>query len=154
MDLLFEKIFSKIYFLMLKFCRFRTKNFFKDFVLEHLSSEGKKLGHLVFYFSRRDTYRKDVIELMDKIHSECSFCDQIFASQYPSWDIPVCVTWEPLVVDIRFCDLVETGWHNWIWQSTLLFKQPEGGYSMPLELPSQPWLNLLWWLNLTCYWFK
>ncbi|XP_078324320.1 uncharacterized protein LOC111127022 isoform X3 [Crassostrea virginica] len=63
---------------------FRTKNFFKDFVLEHLSSEGKKLGHLVFYFSRSDTYREDVIELMNKIHSECSFCDQIFASQYPS----------------------------------------------------------------------
>nr|XP_022327712.1 uncharacterized protein LOC111127022 [Crassostrea virginica] len=63
---------------------FRTKNFFKDFVLEHLSSEGKKLGHLVFYFSRSDTYREDVIELMNKIHSECSFCDQIFESQYPS----------------------------------------------------------------------
>lgn len=56
----------------------RTKKTFEEEVLPHLQAKGKKLGHLVLHFSHEDHFRKDVLELMQKIHLECVFCDKIF----------------------------------------------------------------------------
>eukprot|EP00105_Crassostrea_gigas_P042644 XP_019926792.1 PREDICTED: uncharacterized protein LOC105337756 isoform X2 [Crassostrea gigas] len=58
----------------------RTKNTFEKVVLQQLEAEGKKLGHMVLHFSHHDHFRKDVLELIQKIHSECLFCDKIFAN--------------------------------------------------------------------------
>lgn len=58
----------------------RTKITFENEVLPHLVAKEKKLGHMVLHFSHHDHFRKDVLELIQKIHSECSFCDKIFAN--------------------------------------------------------------------------
>lgn len=58
----------------------RTKKPFEDEVLPHLEAKGKKLGHMVLHFSRDDHFRKDVLELIQKTHSGCLFCDKIFVN--------------------------------------------------------------------------
>lgn len=73
-------IFCHFYTAFLQCYRHRTKITFENEVLPHLVAKEKKLGHMVLHFSHHDHFRKDVLELIQKIHSECFFCDKIFAN--------------------------------------------------------------------------
>lgn len=73
-------IFCHFYTAFLQCYSHRTKKPFEEEVLPHLEAEGKKLGHMVLHFSHHDHFRKRVLELIQKIHSECLFCDKIFAN--------------------------------------------------------------------------
>ncbi|XP_048775797.2 uncharacterized protein LOC125680345 isoform X4 [Ostrea edulis] len=52
---------------------------FQTEVLEKLKAEGKKIGHLVFYFSQKEHLRLDVLDKISEFHQGCKFCDKIFA---------------------------------------------------------------------------
>ncbi|XP_046355138.2 uncharacterized protein LOC124134398 [Haliotis rufescens] len=44
-------------------------------MIRELKAEGKKLGHLLQYFSQENTKRDDIIKLITQIH-QCDFCNQ------------------------------------------------------------------------------
>lgn len=73
-------LFCHFHTVFLECYRHRTKKTFEDEVLPQLVAEGKKLGHMVLHFSRDVHFRKDVLELIQKIHSGCLFCDEIFVN--------------------------------------------------------------------------
>jgi hypothetical protein len=52
---------------------------FQTEVLENLTAKGKKIGHLVWYFSKKEHFREDLLNKISEFHRGCKFCDQLFA---------------------------------------------------------------------------
>lgn len=99
------------------FCSKRCSNGspFQTEVLEKLKAEGKKIGHLVFYFSQKEHLRLEVLDEISKYHQGCKFCDKIFAQlnenrwmlQAESWFIRIIFCDKQKVDGSRICDMLQ-----------------------------------------------
>lgn len=52
-----------------------------------LPPHGFTVGHIVYYFSQRDSRRDDVLTEINKFHSGCHFCDQYLFSKCSTYEL-------------------------------------------------------------------